>query len=287
MSHERADIRLYKEGLAPSREKARALILAGLVFADGQRVDKPGQKVDEKAELQVTGNDQPSFVSRGGMKLLGAIKAMNLDFTDKIVLDVGASTGGFTDCALQHGARKVYAVDVGYGQRDWRLRQDPRVIIRERTNIRYVKPEDFPEKMDLATVDVAFISLRLVLPVVSRLLTADGEAVALVKPQFEAGREQVGKKGVVKSPEIHEEVLRRVTRQAAECGLTLANACYSPIKGPNGNIEFFLHLQKGMIPACDHSLLSLVVASAHRELGKPIAGGEQLVRDTDEPSPGQ
>ena len=157
---------------------------------------------------------------------------MNLDFTDKIVLDVGASTGGFTDCALQHGARKVYAVDVGYGQLDWRLRQDPRVIIRERTNIRYVKPEDFPEKMDLATVDVAFISLRLVLPVVSRLLTADGEAVALVKPQFEAGREQVGKKGVVKSPEIHEEVLRRVTRQAAECGLTLANAATHPLRAP-------------------------------------------------------
>jgi len=274
MSRERADIRLYKEGLAPSREKARALILAGSVFADGQRVDKPGQMIDDSAEIRVTGNDQSSFVSRGGMKLLGAIEAMKLDFVDKIVLDVGASTGGFTDCALQHGARKVYAVDVGYGQLDWRLRQDPRVVVIERTNIRYVTPEDFPDKMDMATVDVSFISLRLVLPVITRLLTAAGEVVALVKPQFEAGREQVGKKGVVKSPEIHEEVLRRVTGQAAECGLTLVNACYSPIKGPNGNIEFFLHLRKGTIPACDHSLLSLVVASAHRELNETNANRE-------------
>ncbi|NLW45081.1 MAG: TlyA family RNA methyltransferase [Syntrophomonadaceae bacterium] len=274
MSRERADIRLYKAGLAPSREKARALILAGLVFADGQRVDKPGQMISESAELQVTDNSQSGFVSRGGMKLLGAIEAMKLDFADKIVLDVGASTGGFTDCALQHGARKVYAVDVGYGQLDWRLRQDPRVVVIERTNIRHVTPEDFPEQMDIATIDVSFISLRLVLPAVTPLLTAAGEIVALVKPQFEAGREQVGKKGVVKSPEIHEEVLRGVTRQAEECGLTLVNACYSPIKGPNGNIEFFLHLKKGAVPACDHSLLSLVVASAHRELGKPNANRE-------------
>lgn len=269
MSSERADIRLYKEGLASSREKAQALILAGLVFADGQRVNKPGQKVPEGTELRVMGSDGPSFVSRGGLKLMGAIQAMELDFNHKIILDVGASTGGFTDCALQYGARRVYAVDVGYGQLEWRLRQDPRVTTIERTNIRYVTPEDFPEKMDLATVDVAFISLRLVLPVIHDLLTESGEVVALVKPQFEAGREQVGKKGVVKSPEVHKEVLHRVARQAAECGLNLVNVCYSPIKGPNGNIEFFFHLKKDLAQACDYSLLAQVVAAAHHQLDNP------------------
>ncbi len=181
---------------------------------------------------------------------------------------MGASTGGFTDCALQHGARRVYAVDVGYGQLDWSLRQDPRVTAIERTNIRYVTPDNFPEKMDLATIDVAFISLGLVLPVVSGLLTDDGEVVALVKPQFEAGREQVGKKGVVKSPDVHKEVLHRVARQASECALTLLNACYSPIKGPHGNIEFFFHLKKGLTVASDYAMLSRVVADAHQQLDK-------------------
>ena len=194
---------------------------------------------------------------------------MDIVFANKVVLDVGASTGGFTDCALQHGARKVYAVDVGYGQLDWSLRQDPRVTTIERTNIRYVTPEDFPEQMDLATIDVAFISLRLVLPVVSELLTSNGEVVALVKPQFEAGREQVGKKGVVKNPEVHAEVLHRVARQAAESGLNLLNACYSPIKGPHGNIEFFFHLKKGRAKSCDYAMLSGVVAAAHRRLDNP------------------
>jgi 23S rRNA (cytidine1920-2'-O)/16S rRNA (cytidine1409-2'-O)-methyltransferase len=270
VSGERADIRLHVEGFAPSREKARALILAGLVFADGQRVEKPGQKIPEGSELRVLGNDGPNFVSRGGLKLLGAIQAMDLDFANKVVMDVGASTGGFTDCALQHDARKVYAVDVGYGQLDWSLRQDPRVTTIERTNIRYVTPEDFSEKMDLITIDVAFISLGLVLPVAAGLLTDDGEVVALVKPQFEAGREQVGKKGVVKSSEVHEEVLHRVARQASECGLALVNACYSPIKGPNGNIEFFFHLKKGLTETVDYAMLSRVVADAHHQLDKPV-----------------
>ncbi|MGE5545027.1 MAG: TlyA family RNA methyltransferase, partial [Bacillota bacterium] len=244
-------------------------ILAGLVFADGIRVDKPGQRIPESTKLRVVGSDGPSFVSRGGLKLLGAIQAMQLDFMNKIVLDVGASTGGFTDCALQHGARKVYAVDVGYGQLDWSLRRDPRVITVERTNIRYVTPEDFPERMDIATVDVAFISLGLILPVIYELLNGNGEVVALVKPQFEAGREQVGKRGVVKNPEIHEEVLHRVARQAADCGLALINACFSPIKGPNGNIEFFLHLKQGSAEAGKDSLLTRVVEAAHRQLGQP------------------
>jgi len=274
VANERADIRLHREGLAPSREKARALILAGLVFADGERVDKPGEKIPESAEIRVAGSDGPHFVSRGGLKLLGAIQAMELDFKNKVVLDVGASTGGFTDCALQHGARRVYAVDVGYGQLEWRLRQDPRVTTIERTNIRYVAPEDFPEKMDLATVDVSFISLGLVLPVIPDLLTEKGEVVALVKPQFEAGREQVGKKGVVKSPEIHEEVVQRVARQAAECGLALVNACYSPIKGPNGNIEFFFHLKKDQVVVYDYSWLSQVVTDAHHQLNKPGTSAE-------------
>jgi len=270
---QRADMLVHVRGLAPSREKARALILAGLVFANGQKIEKPGQRIPEQAQIHVAGSNGPSFVSRGGFKLLGAIEAMRVDFQGKVVLDVGASTGGFTDCALQHGAARVYAVDVGYGQLDWRLRQDPRVRTIERTNIRHVSPDLFPEKMDLATVDVAFISLRLVLPVIANLLTDEGEIVALVKPQFEAGREQVGKKGVVKDPAVHLEVLRKVMDEAGECGLTVLNACYSPIKGPHGNIEFFLHLKRHNSAREVRIDLSRLVASAHESLAD-VKGGE-------------
>ncbi len=268
----RADIRLYELGLAPSREKARAWILAGIVFADGKRVEKPGQKISGQAKIKVVGNEGPSFVSRGGFKLLGAIEEMALNFKDKIVLDVGASTGGFTDCALQHGAQRVYAVDVGYGQLDWSLRQDPRVTTMERTNIRYVTPEMFSEKIDLATIDVAFISLSLVLPVVSQLLIGKGEIIALVKPQFEAGRKQVGKKGVVKNQVVHQEVLYRVVREAKECDLALINACYSPIKGPQGNIEFFVYLRKGNAEGSDLNILNAIVTAAHHQLGDLTKG---------------
>ncbi|MGE5404748.1 MAG: TlyA family RNA methyltransferase [Candidatus Saccharibacteria bacterium] len=241
MGNIRLDVAVHERGLAESREKARAIILAGQILVNGQRSDKPGAKVPEDAEITMTGENL-RYVSRGGLKLEGAIEAFGLTFTGKVMLDAGASTGGFTDCALQNGAVRVYAVDVGYGQLDWRLRSDPRVVVIERTNIRYSEPEQFPEMMDIATIDVSFISLSLVLPPIYSLMKQGGEVIALVKPQFEAGREQVGKKGVVKDPLIHQEVLLRAMKQAQEIGFTVKNACYSPVKGPNGNIEYFLYL---------------------------------------------
>lgn len=243
MPLERLDVLLHQRGLAVSREKARALILAGRVQVNGQRADKPGQQIAEAAVLSVTGSDN-DFVSRGGTKMAGAMEAMHIEFEGKTVIDVGASTGGFTDCALRSGAVKVYAVDVGYGQLDWKIRQDPRVLVMERTNIRRVDPQEFPEKMNMAVIDVSFISLALVLPVVAQLLDDRGEVVALVKPQFEAGREQVGKKGVVKDASVHLQVLERVAGAAHQAGLEPIDACYSPIKGPNGNIEYFIYLRK-------------------------------------------
>ncbi|MGE5422032.1 MAG: TlyA family RNA methyltransferase [Ignavibacteriales bacterium] len=264
MPGERLDIMLHQQGLADSREKAKAFILAGRVQVNGQRADKPGQQVTETAVLTVTGSDN-DYASRGGTKLAGAITAMNIDFDGKIVIDVGASTGGFTDCALRHGAVRVYAVDVGYGQLDWKIRQDPRVTVRERTNIRHVKPEEFPEKMNISVIDVSFISLTLVLPVVAELLDDHGEVIALVKPQFEAGREQVGKKGVVRDPAVHKEVLKKVTKAAGNLGLNLVNVCYSPIKGPNGNIEYFVYLKKEKGISSD-ILLDQIVNQAHKQL---------------------
>ncbi|NLV15722.1 MAG: TlyA family RNA methyltransferase [Syntrophomonadaceae bacterium] len=266
MAGTRADVMIYEKGLAPSREKARAFILAGQVFADGRRIEKPGQKIPDTAELYVEGQDGPHFVSRGGIKLMGAIEAFQVDFNDKVVLDVGASTGGFTDCALQQGAKRVYAVDVGYGQLDWKLRQDQRVTTLERTNIRHVNPEDLPEKMDLVLIDVAFISLKLVLPVISQLLNECGEVVALVKPQFEAGREQVGKRGVVRNAEIHREVLERLAVQAESLGLFPLSICFSPIKGPQGNIEYFLHLTKSALTEVSALDIADIVSKAHAEL---------------------
>ncbi len=230
---------LVEQGLAPSREKARAMIMAGQVYDGTKRIDKAGEKVDTSCFLQIKGQSLP-YVSRGGYKLAKALEVFPIDLTGKTMLDIGASTGGFTDCALQNGAAKVYAVDVGYGQLDWKLRQDPRVIVREKTNARYLTSEELGEKIDFVTIDVSFISLDKILPVLQPLLTAAGEGIALIKPQFEAGREQVGKKGVVRNPAAHETVLDKVLGQLPQQGLRAYGLTYSPIKGPEGNIEYLL-----------------------------------------------
>jgi len=240
---ERLDVLMVKRNLAPSREKAKALIMAGCVLVDGQREDKAGTAFADTAEITVKGNTL-RYVSRGGLKLEKAMEHFDLTLEGKVCMDVGASTGGFTDCMLQNGAVKVYSVDVGYGQLDWKLRQDERVVCMEKTNIRYVKPEDIGEAAAFASIDVSFISLTKVLPPVKELLTEDGEIVCLIKPQFEAGREKVGKKGVVRDPAVHEEVIEKVTACASEIGFAVRELEFSPIKGPEGNIEYLLHLKK-------------------------------------------
>ncbi len=247
MSKVRVDILLYSQGLVPSREKAQAMIIAGEVWVNGTRMDKPGTKVDENAEIKIQSR-RLQYVSRGGFKLEGAIQDFNIDFKAKVVLDVGASTGGYTDCALQNGAIKVFAVDVGYGQLDWSLRSDPRVVVLERTNIRYFTPDKLGELVDVITMDVSFISTTLIFPVLYHLLKEEGEVISLIKPQFEAGKEKVGKKGVVKDPAVHREVLLRCIAAAGQSGLNCVGIGYSPIKGPEGNIEYFIHLKKQLEP---------------------------------------
>ena len=233
----RLDILLVERGVIESREKARRLILAGEVTVNGRVVDKPGTFVPANALVEI--KELPRYVSRGGIKLEAALKTFGVNPRGKVALDVGASTGGFTDCLLQFGAVKVYAVDVGYGQLAWKLRQDPRVVVLERTNIRYL--ESLPEPVDIATIDVSFISLRLVLPAVLRLLKPPGEVVALIKPQFEAGKEQVGKGGVVRDPAVHREVLSKLVELASSLGLFTKGLMASPLLGPAGNVEFFAH----------------------------------------------
>lgn len=235
------DTLLVERGLVESRERAQSLILAGKVKVDGQVAHKPGKRVPAEVELIL--EEALPYVSRGGLKLEEALSRFRLDVTGFICADVGASTGGFTDCLLKHGAAKVYAIDVGYGQLAWELRQDPRVVVLERTNIRYL--ESLPEPIDLATIDVSFISLELVLPPVVSLLKPQGQIVALVKPQFEAEREQVGKGGVVREPEVHRQVLHKVATVAQGLGLQTLGLIPSPLLGPAGNVEFFLHLSKG------------------------------------------
>ncbi len=237
---ERLDLLVHHKGYAPSRETAHGMILAGHVFVDDRKVDKPGTKVDPASAIEVRGPAR-KYVSRGGEKLEAALHAFGIDVRDKATLDVGASTGGFTDCMLQHGARKVYAVDVGYGQFAWSLRTDPRVVVIERTNIRHVQPDLLPEKVDLAVVDVAFISLKLVLEPVISLMKEESDLVTLVKPQFEAGREQVGKGGVVRDPEVHEQVVNSVVDFAVSIGLACDGTIESPLLGPAGNREFLAH----------------------------------------------
>ncbi len=239
----RLDQLLAKRNLAESREKAKAAIMAGLVYVDGQKVTKPGTSVSEDAQIEVKGPAIP-YVSRGGLKLEKALEVFEIDPTGLTAVDVGASTGGFTDCLLQRGAVRVYAIDVGYGQLDWKLRQDPRVVVMERTNIRHVDPNSFPEKVDLAVIDVSFISLTKIFHVVLSLLKDTGQVVALIKPQFEAGREHVGKKGVVRDPAVHVEVLERLSQDLQSEGAGLVKLDFSPITGPEGNIEYLAYFKK-------------------------------------------
>ena len=273
---ERLDVLLVKKGLAPSRERAKAVIMAGSVYVDGQKEDKAGSVFDEEsAQIEVRGHALP-YVSRGGLKLEKALKVFPITLTDKICMDIGASTGGFTDCMLQNGAAKVYSVDVGYGQLDWKLRQDDRVVCMEKTNFRYMTPEDIPDVLDFASVDVSFISLDKILTPAYALLKEQGEMVALIKPQFEAGREKVGKKGVVRDPKVHEEVISRIVRHADEVSFEVLDLSYSPIRGPEGNIEYLIHLRKNPertvypdIPAVFEKKIKEIVEEAHQELEKP------------------
>ena len=240
---ERLDVLLVKRNLAESREKAKAIIMSGNVFVDGQREDKAGTTFAESVQIEVKGNKMP-YVSRGGLKLEKAVANFDVTLQDKVCTDVGSSTGGFTDCMLQNGARKVFAIDVGTNQLAWKLRQDERVVCMEKTNIRYVTPEDLGESIDFSSIDVSFISLTKVLLPIRNYLKADGQIVALIKPQFEAGREKVGKKGVVREKSTHYEVIELVLSYATSIGFEVLNLDFSPIKGPEGNIEYLAHLQK-------------------------------------------
>lgn len=262
----RLDAALVDRGLVSGRDKAKGIIMAGIVYVNNQKADKPGMNVTEADDIEVRGETLP-YVSRGGLKLEKAMREFPITLTDAVCADIGASTGGFTDCMLQNGAQKVYAVDVGYGQLAWKLRSDPRVINLERTNIRYVTEEQVPEPIDFASVDVSFISLKLVLPVLFHLLREGGEAVCLIKPQFEAGRELVGKKGVVRERSTHIMVVENALGYAKENGFTPIGLSFSPIRGPEGNIEYLMHLRKG-----EPELLTIlpeaatIVEASHEEL---------------------
>ena len=271
MKKERLDVLLVKKGLASSREKAKAIIMSGIVFVDGQREDKAGTTFDEKQEIIVKGKTL-KYVSRGGLKLEKAMKNFDIVLKDKVCMDVGASTGGFTDCMLQNGAVKVYSVDVGHGQLDWKLRNDERVVCMERTNIRHVTIEDTKEFADFASIDVSFISLKLVLPKCKELIRENGEIVALINPQFEAGREKVGKKGVVREKSTHIEVIQMISDFAVENGFEILDLDYSPIKGPEGNIEYLIHLKVTNQPfefdSENHNKKILEVVEASHNLSK-------------------
>lgn len=242
MKKERVDVLLVERGLMETREKAKRAVMAGLVFSNETRLDKPGEKIAADAPLIIKGKPLP-YVSRGGLKLEKALEVFGLDVKGKIVLDIGASTGGFTDCALQHGAKMSYALDVGYNQLAWKLRQDGRVVVMERTNFRYVTPQDFTKGIpEFASIDVSFISLSLILPVLKTLLAPGSDVVALIKPQFEAGRGQVGKKGIVKDKKVHREVIEKIIQLALRENFSVENLSFSPITGGEGNIEFLIHL---------------------------------------------
>lgn len=265
---ERLDVLLVSRGLAPSREKAKTMIMEGNVFVNHQREDKAGSMFKEDCEIEIHGNTL-KYVSRGGLKLEKAMNHFAISLENKVCMDIGASTGGFTDCMLQNGAKKVYAVDVGYGQFAWKLRQDPRVVCMEKTNIRYVTPEDIAETLDFASVDVSFISLTKVLGPAKELLTEEGEMVCLIKPQFEAGREKVGKKGVVRDISVHKEVIENIINYAVELGFLVLNLEYSPIKGPEGNIEYLVHIKKNGEGSVEDVVdLEKVVQEAHATLDK-------------------
>ena len=239
----RLDIEMVNRGLIESREKAKALIMSGIVYVNDQKAMKAGDKIKDGDKIEIKGQKLP-FVSRGGLKLDKAIKVFDIDLSDMVCMDIGASTGGFTDCMLQSGAKKVYAVDVGYGQLAWKLRNDERVVNMERTNIRYIDFDKITDEVDFVSIDVAFISLRLVLPVAYDILKNGGQMVALIKPQFEAGRDEVGKKGVVRDIQIHKKVIKEITDFAFETGFSIDGIDFSPIKGPEGNIEFLMYASK-------------------------------------------
>lgn len=243
MKKKRLDVLLFEKGMVPSRERAKAIIMSGIVYVNNQKADKAGMSIPEDAEIEIRGKTN-SFVSRGGLKIEKALTYFQIDPKDLCVMDIGASTGGFTDCLLTRGARKVYSIDVGYGQLAWKLRQDPRVVCMERTNIRKVTPDMLDDVPEFAVIDVSFISLKLVLPVVAQLLNEHGRIACLIKPQFEAGKGKVGKKGVVREPEIHLDVLNAFIENAHEAGFHVYNLTFSPIKGPEGNIEFLGYIGK-------------------------------------------
>ncbi len=270
MAKQRLDILLVEKGLAGSRERAKRMIMAGEVLVDNQKVDKAGATVKAEAQIRLLGSDIP-YVSRGGLKLEKAMQEFGVQIAGKRCADIGASTGGFTDCMLQNGAVQVFAIDVGYGQLAWKLRTDERVVNMERTNIRNVTPEDIGSLLDFASIDVAFISLTKVLPVTHTLLTESGEVVALIKPQFEAGRENVGKKGVVRDPQVHEDVITKVTAFARELGFCPLALTYSPVKGPEGNIEYLIRLTKRTDgeDTVTSEQITAVVEAAHGALDKP------------------
>lgn len=258
----RADVLLFEKGLVESREKAKRIIMEGSVFVGTQRIDKPGEKLEEDVEITIKENPL-TYVSRGGLKLEKAIDLFNIDLNEKVAMDIGASTGGFTDCMLQNGASKVFAVDVGYGQLDWKLRNDPRVVVMERTNIRNVTYDDIGEKIDFISIDVSFISLRLVLPVTKSLLKDNGEVIALIKPQFEAGRDKVGKKGIVREKKTHYEVIESVVEFSKELGFGIKGLSFSPITGATGNIEFLVYLVNNSGETIENKKILDIVEEAH------------------------
>ncbi|AOR23903.1 TlyA family RNA methyltransferase [Clostridium taeniosporum] len=264
---ERLDILLVEKGIITSREKAKACIMEGKVFVDGQRVDKAGEKININANIEYKGPTL-KYVSRGGLKLEKAMKSYNISLEDKVCMDIGASTGGFTDCMLQNGAKKVYSVDVGYGQFAWKLRTDERVVCMERTNIRYVTLEDIGEPLDFASIDVSFISLKKIMPATLGLLKDNGEVVALIKPQFEAGREKVGKKGVVREISTHKEVVYEIVEFLKNENLNILGVGYSPIKGPEGNREYLVYFTKDNEKESNFELedIERVVEESHKEL---------------------
>ena len=268
---ERIDVLLVDQGFFKSRERAKAALMEGIVFIGDERIDKAGTKVDVDSVITVKGDDCP-YVSRGGYKLEKAIDVFDLDMTDKVCADIGASTGGFTDCMLQNGASRVYSIDVGYGQLDWKLRNDPRVVNIEKCNVRYLTPEQVPEQVDFISVDVSFISLSLIFPVMKRILKDGGSAVCLIKPQFEAGREEVSAgKGIIRDPKVHERVISEVISEAETNGLYMSGLSYSPVKGAKGNIEYLISLETfetmGYNATCVLNLIQDQVKSAHADLG--------------------
>ena len=264
----RLDAEIFKRGLVPSRERGRALIMAGQVYVGGVKALKAGQTVKDTDEIEVRENINP-FVSRGGLKLQKAMKEFPICLDGAVCIDVGASTGGFTDCMLQSGASKVYAVDVGYGQLAWKLRTDERVVNLERTNFRHCTEEQIPEKVDFASVDVSFISLKIILPVLRGFLKDDATAVCLIKPQFEAGRENVGKKGVVRDKSVHENVVREITAFAADTGFLVCGLSFSPIKGPEGNIEYLMYIKKQETGGLELSTdIGELVTASHEQLSE-------------------